>query len=514
MSETATAPAVTKEQFQNRFKALTAIINQIGGEAQARVSAHIRALTDGKHVSLGVYHISASIPMEDKFAEYGYIASALGLYKEGDKPKMGKPDWSKLKGQLGAGAKKAEEVETPVRPDPMDKSEKKEAASLSQPPPRTHEQTPVVERNIAPPTHAVKQPTLTTPVPEDAAAATLAALRNLLASGVKAEMDDGKVRLIVEEQLAKLDIAEQVKKANQNGAFPTDRVDKLIKDALANVGVHRIELVQPNGELKPLTGLVHPQVTQAAAWLNADVPVWAWSAAGSGKTHSARQIAEVLGVECYVISVDPTLTVAKLLGYRNVANGDFVEGYIYKAFKHGGLIVLDEIDTGDPGVIASINALLSNTHYLFPNNETVERHPKFRVMAAANTKGTGAVAGYTARNKLDAATLDRFAVIEWKYDAGLETALACGFGSPAAPWKGAAPATEIDQRNYVEWVQKVRAQVGNSVLISPRASINGCKALRAGVPLNEVIEALVFKLVSDDTRKRIVDTCGLPATNL
>ena len=67
---------------------------------------------------------------------------------------------------------------------------------------------------------------------------------------------------------------------------------------------------------------------------------------------------------------------------------------------------------------------------------------------------------------------------------------------------------------YVEWIQKVRAQVGNSVLISPRASINGCKALRAGVPMNEVIEALVFKLVSEDSRKRIVDTCSLPTVNL
>ena len=59
-------------------------------------------------------------------------------------------------------------------------------------------------------------------------------------------------------------------------------------------------------------------------------------------------------------------------------------------------------------------------------------------------------------------------------------------------------------------MQKVRAQVGNSVLVSPRASINGCKALRAGIPMDEVMEALVFKLVADDTRKRITDTCELP----
>jgi hypothetical protein len=259
-----------------------------------------------------------------------------------------------------------------------------------------------------------------------------------------------------------------------------------------------------------MAGLVHPQTTQAATWLRAGVPVWTWSAAGSGKTHGARQIAELLGVEAYVVSVDPTLTVAKLMGYRNVANGDFVPGFLYKPYKEGGLLVLDEIDTGDPGVIASANALLSNSHYLFPNNETVTRHEKFYVLACANTKGMGAVAGYTARNKLDAATLDRFAVIEMKYDEGLESALACGDGAPGLPWKPGTPATLDAQKAYVAWVQKVRKYVGQSVLVSPRASINGCKALRCGVPMQEVVDALVFKLCTDDTISRIKDSCQLP----
>ena len=242
----------------------------------------------------------------------------------------------------------------------------------------------------------------------------------------------------------------------------------------------------------------------------AGVPVWAWSIAGSGKTHSARQVAELLEVIPYVVSVDPTLTVSKLMGYRNAANGGFVEGFVYKPFKEGGLFALDEIDTGDPGVVASANALLSNSHYLFPNNEPVDKHPKFGVLAMANSKGLGATAGYVARNRLDAATLDRFAVIEFKYDTGLESALACGFGSPGEPWKPGKPASEITQRAYVEWVQKVRAFCKESVLISPRASINGCKALRAGIPMKEVVDALVIKLCTADTITRIYDGCGQP----
>jgi MoxR-like ATPase len=256
--------------------------------------------------------------------------------------------------------------------------------------------------------------------------------------------------------------------------------------------------------------LLHPQVVQIATYVNADVPAWAWSGAGSGKTHMARQIAEMLELDCYVISVDPTLTVSKLLGYRNVANGEFVEGFLYKPFKDGGLVALDEGDTGDAGVIASLNSLLANGHYLFPNNETVKRHPKFRVIVFANSRGTGAVAGYVARNKLDAATLDRFALVEVKYDEGLEMAVATGEGSPGEPWKPAQPASQATLTAFVKWVQSVRAEVGQSVLISPRASMNGCKLLRAGVPMAEVVSAVVTKLCANDTITRIQEKCGKP----
>lgn len=283
---------------------------------------------------------------------------------------------------------------------------------------------------------------------------------------------------------------------------------EVVKEALDAFKVpeapaHRIEFATTNGVYKSLDGLVHPQVTQVACWLKAGVPVWLHSAAGSGKTHMARQIAALLDVEPYVMSVDPTLTVGKIMGYRNVANGEFVEGFAYKPFKDGGLLVADEKDTGDAGVMASANAMLSNLHYMFPNGATVDRNAQFYYLALANTKGMGAVAGYTARNRLDAATLDRVAIIECKYDEGMEMAASCGIGKPGTPWLPGKPASQDQQRRFVEWVQEVRKFVGTSVLVSPRASINGCKALRAGIPASEVADALVFKLCAEDTIQRI-----------
>jgi hypothetical protein len=495
---TSSVSAVDPTDFNNRYESLVKIIKHLGTEAQSRVAVHIRAITDGRQGSLGIYHVTASIPMGEKFHEYARIASALGISKDANgKPIIGGPDYSKLRGQLGLGAKKADED------DPA------ETATVTPPVhPPVPEMKPALDRSITPAVSSAR------PAGEgdDLAAAIVRAIQGKIPVTGPAQTNEEQIRAVVAEELEKLNLHDAIKQANLNGAFPMDRVTQLVEELVAKAG-HRIDIVTPTGEVKSLTGVIHPQATQIVTWLVAGVPVWAWSAAGSGKTHMARSIAEMLGVTPYVISVDPTLTVAKLLGFKNITNGEFVEGLLYQAYKNGGLAALDEIDTGDPGVIASINALLSNAHYLFPNGETVEKHPQFYALAMANTKGVGAVAGYVARNRLDAATLDRFAIIEIKYDDGLETVLATGEGSVGVPWQPAKPASLEEQRAYVQWVQQVRAQVGNSVLISPRASINGCKALRAGIRGAEVIEALVFKLVADDTRKRVSDLLPFPTFN-
>jgi len=237
------------------------------------------------------------------------------------------------------------------------------------------------------------------------------------------------------------------------------------------------------------------------------VPVWLWGCAGGGKTHLARQAAKALDLPFYCAPIDETTTVGKLVGFRNVSNGEFVEGLIYPAYKKGGVQLMDEIDTNGTA-IPSTNSLLANGHYTFPNGEEVERHQNFRLIAGGNTKGSGATAGYTARIRMDAATLDRFAIIKLDYDPGLELALTCGVPTTSQPWKAGAPATAEQCELFVKWVQKVRASAGDSVLISPRASYLGVKALRVGIPLAEVVDALVFKLVTPDTQSRLTGECG------
>jgi len=323
------------------------------------------------------------------------------------------------------------------------------------------------------------------------------------------------------------DVLARVLSGRIQAGLDEDRVQQLIADALDEhqamieewVGecfktiqpkVTQIVMPKPAKPVDLGTQAVHRQLPQVLAWLIADVPVWLWGAPGAGKTHLARQLAECLGVKPYVMSIDETTTANKLLGFQNLVSGDFVKGWLYEPYKTGGLVMIDEIDTGNPGIIAGLNALLANSHYLFPNGETVERHAGFRVIAAANTNGTGAVAGFTARQRLDAATLNRFAVVEFRYDEVLETLLACGVEGDVDPWRPGKPADESECVKWVSWVQRLRKDFGKHVLISPRASLLGVRALRAGIPAREVADALVFALCAADTMRAMVDKLGNP----
>lgn len=487
----------TQITIESTARMLSHLLPKCTAAQHQRIAAHLREVT-GRNTNISLFLHDATIPEDTRIKQGCLIANTIAWG-------MKKPEfWDQLKGGVANGDRRIDPAEI-VNPDPVDSP-----ITPSTPTPAAADPAP--EQPPSGPAH----PRFDIPeIPGDSLEAIIGnRVRKVIAEGLEPVI--AGLLKSVNPQAPELDaglvtqLAESVfdRKIN-NGGFPKDKVAEMISESLGRLAL-RVEFVTASGAVRPLTGLMHPQVPQIASWLRAGVPVWAWGAAGSGKTHMARQIAEMLEVTPYVVSVDPTLTVAKLLGYRNVTNGDFVEGFLYRAFKEGGLAVLDEIDTGDPGVIASINALISNTHYLFPNGETVPRSEKFFVAAMANTKGTGAVAGYTARNRLDAATLDRFAVIEMKYDPGLEWVLACGVGAPAVPWKAGPPASQETQEAFVKWVQQLRASFGNSVLLSQRASINGCRALRAGVPLSEVAEALIFKLVTPDSERRMKDSHPIP----
>jgi hypothetical protein len=244
--------------------------------------------------------------------------------------------------------------------------------------------------------------------------------------------------------------------------------------------------------------------------VQARVPAYLVGPAGSGKSTAAKKVAESLGLPFYSKSVCLQSSETSLMGYMD-ANGNYVRSQLREAFENGGVFLLDEIDAGSPHVLVVLNSLLANGVCAFPDG-MVTAHPDFRLIAGANTFGTGASREFAGRQQLDAATLDRFAFVVWSYDKHLER-LAAGLPggrrekSEYALNEQAGSEDSIARRE--KWIARVwqvrEAADRHSVrhCVSPRASIYGGALLDAGLAWESVESMLLRKGLADDVWRRI-----------
>jgi cobaltochelatase CobS len=224
--------------------------------------------------------------------------------------------------------------------------------------------------------------------------------------------------------------------------------------------------------------------------------------AGTGKTTAARKAAEALGLGFSCLSVGPQTSKSDLLGFVD-AGGTYRESLFVQAYRDGGVFLLDEIDAGNAGVLTVLNAALAGDVMATPVG-MVKRSPRFLTVAGANTYGQGASRQYVGRNQLDAATLDRFAVLDWPVDEGLEAAMV---GLPApAPALDVARGGLLDPAGWLGRVRAVRAAVEKQqvrAVVSPRATQAGVALLAAGVGRFWVEEMVLWRGMPADARARV-----------
>ena len=134
--------------------------------------------------------------------------------------------------------------------------------------------------------------------------------------------------------------------------------------------------------------------------------------AGSGKSYTAEELAEELGLDFYG---QTTIQFAHdVRGYGD-AGGNFQETPFYKAFAFGGLYFQDEYDRSNAEAAIVLNSALANGWYDFPIVGRVEAHPDFHFMAAGNTLMTGPDEEYITGQEIDPSSRDRFATF---YEVG------------------------------------------------------------------------------------------------
>jgi len=251
-----------------------------------------------------------------------------------------------------------------------------------------------------------------------------------------------------------------------------------------SLGLERVP--QPKPQPQPDCPMQHMEQGTLELTLEAGIWVMMVGPAGSGKTTAAKVVADKLGVKFYTQSICAQSSKADLQGYMD-AKGEYNGTPFRQAFEHGGVYLLDEIDAGNPNVLTVLNAAIANLEYMFPDGKRVVAHKDFRCVAAANTYGRGADREYVGRNKLDAATLDRFAQLDWDYDERFEMRIA-----PRADWT-----------RHVQKIRRAAENAGIRKVVSPRASINGGKLLNAGMAWGKVEKMILYAGLDDASVKKI-----------
>ena len=186
---------------------------------------------------------------------------------------------------------------------------------------------------------------------------------------------------------------------------------------------HHVVVQTPDGAEHQVSGVVCADFESIVQDVADGYMPYLYGAAGCGKSHTAQQVAEALGLDFY--PMQQLMFAHQVEGYGNAA-GEYVETPFYKAFRYGGLTFLDEFDGSAPEAAIVINSAVANGVYTFPVVGTVKAHPNFRIMAAGNTIGQGADMAYTGRSVLDASTRDRMAYYEMTYDPRVELPLMAG----------------------------------------------------------------------------------------
>lgn len=288
--------------------------------------------------------------------------------------------------------------------------------------------------------------------------ALIAALKNLRGGAV----DIAKVREIVADELSKL-VAKDAKKAA-----------KVIEAAKKNKGKKN--------------EVYCAKFQRIVAKVSRGNNVYLYGPAGSGKSHTAEQVAEALGLDFYG---QTTIQFAHdVRGYGD-AGGNFQDTPFYKAFAFGGLYFQDEYDRSNAEAAIVLNSALANGWYDFPIVGRVEAHPNFRFMAAGNTLMTGADEEYVTGQEIDASSRDRFAFFfEIDYSHEVEMRIAHGHEEIVL---------------FVEDVRQAIKETGIKHVVSYRATAAMIDEVKNENDLVACCDESIFKALDVDARREIYE---------
>jgi hypothetical protein len=199
------------------------------------------------------------------------------------------------------------------------------------------------------------------------------------------------------------------------------------EDARRDAGINPFDFAALSREImqdRGITGNYHELFGYALVLAENRQPIMFVGPAGSGKSHIARQLAEYLELPYGETPMSPGATRGDLLGRHTI--GGFIPSDFTVLYGGGGVFNFEEIDASDPSMLIVLNNALASQHlFNSANGERYDKSENFLAVSTANTFGLGANRDFTARERLDAATIDRWRMgrIFVPIDESIETEL-------------------------------------------------------------------------------------------
>jgi len=270
-----------------------------------------------------------------------------------------------------------------------------------------------------------------------------------------------------------------------------DKVRAIVKEEVKRVAPRKVHVKMGKAKDGVVLDTQHKTFPTLLKMVCAGVNVMMVGPSQGGKTTAAHSVAKAMELPFFSISLGAGTMDSEIMGFIH-ANGELVRTNVREVYEHGGIFLFDEIDSSNPKVLTKINMMLTQDYCPFPDG-MIKKSEKAYFICAGNTFGLGADRQYVGRNQLDAATLARFATLNWDYDHTLEHSLA-------------------GNEEWTNRVQKIREAVQMlklRVMVTPRASIDGALLMESGIKQSEVEEMTIWAGIDKSTKTKILEKAGV-----
>lgn len=199
---------------------------------------------------------------------------------------------------------------------------------------------------------------------------------------------------------------------------------------------------------------------------------------GTGKNKCIEQACAKIRRPVIRVQITRDTKESDIIGSKTLIDGNIVyeDGPVIWAAKSGAVLILDELDAGDPNEVMCLQRILEGGEFFVKSlNRMIVPAEGFAIISTSNTRGQGSDSGrWIGTGVLNAAFLDRFSMcLEQPYPSKkieqeiLENA-----------YRKYSPTGEIDSpfiEKLVEWVQVIRRTADNGGIddiISTRRAIS------------------------------------------